>query len=180
MNIRNVLRTYSLLRQLGDDETALLETLRDLSEGERDQLVESLSPVKAVKKPDSKPRVYEHCAQCDKTKAHSFHKDSSNDGYHEFQSSKPKSPRASSLAAQIKTGTRPLDGAASKMRCAACGNVEDYADHSEPSPHYHPFASSVRSVQPSSSASNGDQSTTANIAGETESVSSVGASGGGD
>ena len=32
MNIRNVLRTYSLLRQLTDDESALLETLRNATD----------------------------------------------------------------------------------------------------------------------------------------------------
>lgn len=44
MNIKSVLRTYSLLRQLSDDETALLETLRQLNESEREALVETLSP----------------------------------------------------------------------------------------------------------------------------------------
>jgi hypothetical protein len=50
MNLKNVLRTYSLLRLLTNDESALLETLRSLSESEREQLVESLSPGKAVGK----------------------------------------------------------------------------------------------------------------------------------
>jgi hypothetical protein len=54
MNIRNVLRTYSLLRQLTDDESALLETLRGLSEGERDLLVQSLAPAKAAVKKAAK------------------------------------------------------------------------------------------------------------------------------
>lgn len=44
MNLRNVLRAYSLLRQLSDDESALLETLRAMNDSERDLLVESLSP----------------------------------------------------------------------------------------------------------------------------------------
>lgn len=43
MNIRNVLRTYSLLRQLTDDESALLETLRNATEAEREMLVETLA-----------------------------------------------------------------------------------------------------------------------------------------
>ena len=53
MNLRNVLRVYGLLRQFNDDETALLQTLNSLSENERDQLVETLSPVQ-VKKPKKK------------------------------------------------------------------------------------------------------------------------------
>jgi hypothetical protein len=56
MNIRNVLRVYIQLRQFSDDETALLETLRGLSEGDREQLVESLAPVKAAVK-KRKPRA---------------------------------------------------------------------------------------------------------------------------
>jgi hypothetical protein len=50
MSLKNVLRTYSLLRSLTDDESALLETLRGLSESDREQLVESLSPSGAGKK----------------------------------------------------------------------------------------------------------------------------------
>jgi hypothetical protein len=58
VNIRTVLRTYSLLRQLTDDETALLETLRSLTDSDREQLVESLAPVKvAVKKRVRKAQV---------------------------------------------------------------------------------------------------------------------------
>lgn len=50
MNIRNVLRTYSLLRQLTDDESALLETLRNATEAERELLVETLAPQKSTTK----------------------------------------------------------------------------------------------------------------------------------
>ncbi len=60
MNIRNVLRTYSLLRQLTDDETALLNTLRGLTDSDREQLVESLQPAKgkkAVKRPAKSRRA---------------------------------------------------------------------------------------------------------------------------
>ena len=50
MNLRNVLRTYSLLRQLSDDESALLATLRAMSDSERELLVESLQPDKGAGK----------------------------------------------------------------------------------------------------------------------------------
>lgn len=56
MNIRNVLKTYSLLRQLSDDETALLTTLRNLNDSEREQLVESLVPTKGTGKGAKKKR----------------------------------------------------------------------------------------------------------------------------
>lgn len=43
MNLRNVLRAYSLLRQFTDDESALLETLRAATDTERALLVDTLS-----------------------------------------------------------------------------------------------------------------------------------------
>lgn len=56
MQIRNVLRVYSLLRNFTDDETALLETLRSLTDSDREQMVETLAPAKpAVRK--RKPRA---------------------------------------------------------------------------------------------------------------------------
>jgi len=50
LNLRNVLRTYSLLRALTDDESALLETLRGMNDTERELLVETLVPGKMVTK----------------------------------------------------------------------------------------------------------------------------------
>lgn len=73
MNLRNVLKTYSLLRTLSDDETALLNTLRGMNESERELLVESLAG-KTVKKTTKKSS----------------------------KSSASKSPRASSLQQQIQ------------------------------------------------------------------------------
>lgn len=49
---------------------------------------------------------------------------------------KGKSARASSLADAIKPSPKPREPI-----CATCGNVEDYVDHSEPSPSYHAFQS---------------------------------------
>jgi hypothetical protein len=50
VNLRNVLKVYSLQRQFSDDESALLATLRGLSDSERDLLVESLQPTKGTGK----------------------------------------------------------------------------------------------------------------------------------
>lgn len=142
MNLRNVLSAYSKLRQLTDDESALLETLRGLNDAERELLVESLSPAsKGAKKPGKKG------------------------------SSKPasKSSRASGMAAAIAkslshgkpTGEGPI--------CKICSHAEDYEDHSQPSPHYHPFEPSGSTAQPArgrSSTNGGAGSGTQNI--ETE------------
>lgn len=55
MNIRNVLKTYANLRQLTNDETALLNTLRALNDSERELVVQSLQPERATKKASKKP-----------------------------------------------------------------------------------------------------------------------------
>lgn len=44
MNYRLVLKTYTALRQLTDEESALLTTLRNMSESEQELMVETLSP----------------------------------------------------------------------------------------------------------------------------------------
>lgn len=55
MNYRAVLRVYSLLRQLTDEESALLNTLRNMSESEQELMVETLSPQsKSAKKAGKK------------------------------------------------------------------------------------------------------------------------------
>jgi hypothetical protein len=142
VNFKLVLKAYSILRQLADDESALLDTLRTLTDTDRDLLVESLGPVKsATKKSTKKPaatREYDHCLRCGTTKRNSSHKDQASPDYHQFQSSQGKSARAVSLAEQIKgaTGKPHLgDGPV----CGVCSHTEDYADHLQPSPHYHEF-----------------------------------------
>lgn len=114
MNIRNVLRAYTLQRQLTDDETALLNTLRSLSDPERELLVESLSPSqkKAGKKSVSKSSgktAKGRCqaelvsgATCNMLAWHGIHDAAQKDKYvesHEFLPS--KSSRASGMAAAI-------------------------------------------------------------------------------
>lgn len=49
-----------------------------------------------------------------------------------------RSPRAESLATAIG-GAVGQSRATSEPLCASCGNVEDYEDHAQPSPHYHVF-----------------------------------------
>ncbi len=54
MNIKSVLRVYSQLRNLTDDETALLETLRAMTDAERELAAETLQPQKVAKKASKK------------------------------------------------------------------------------------------------------------------------------
>jgi hypothetical protein len=107
MNIKRVISAVKLYESLNDDEVMMVGVLRALTPTERELLVESLLPQKVVKKRSAQPRVYERCSQCGKTKGHSFHKDTDNDGYHVFQSSKPKSQRAASLASAISSTSKP-------------------------------------------------------------------------
>lgn len=153
MNLRTVLRTYGLLRQLTDDETALLNTLRGMNDGERELLVESLSPEKIKRrKPNSKQRSDVRCIAslisaagtpyiCKERKDHLVHDPYGQQvGFHQFEPPQrgSKSPRAASLATAIQGTAKPQP--ASGPLCAICAHEEDYEDHAQPSPHYHPFA----------------------------------------
>lgn len=164
MNLRNVLRAYSHLRQLTDDESALLETLRAMNDSERELLVESLQDKPVTKKGSATTRVYEHCAQCDKTKGHSFHKDSSSDGYHEFQppaKSLKKSPRAASLQQQIQSRASSATGTPKSVsRCTykfedggeTCEAIASDPIHDQTFGYagYHPFQPAAQPAPPSS------------------------------
>lgn len=103
MNIKSVLRVYGQLRNLTDDETALLETLRAFTDAEREAFVEALQPQKTVKRATTERKI-QHCVACDYTKRAAVHKDPNADGYHEFQSAQAekKSKRAASLGTAIK------------------------------------------------------------------------------
>lgn len=178
MNLRNVLKTYSLLRSLTDDESALVETFRTMADADRELLVQSLAPAKpAGKKPAKKPaitRVYDHCLRCGTTKRDSSHKDESSPDYHQFQSSQGKSVRAASLAEQIKgTGkpSRPV-----QSLCMTCDYDSDHnIHHLESVDGYHPFTPPVPAAVHQSSANNGAASTASSV---DEQVSAQGAAGG--
>src|ERR1043165_6823750 len=142
LNLKTVLKTYSLLRNLTDDETALLNTLRSMNDTERELLVESLAPTKpAGKKPTRKSattRTYDHCLRCATTKRDSSHKDVASPDYHQFQSSQGKSARAVILAEQIKGAgklSRPVESL-----CMTCDFDSDHnIHHLESVDGYHEF-----------------------------------------
>lgn len=114
MNYRAILKIYTAEHQLTDNETAFLNTLRQMSESERQMFVEGLQdkPHKKASKKSSKSR------------------------------------KATSLAEQIKstTGNKPHLGEGPV--CSICSHTEDYEDHAQPSPHYHPFSPPVSSAVP--------------------------------
>lgn len=146
MNIQQVLRTYSLLRQLTDDESALLETLRGLNDAERESLVTALLPEKATTKRASKK--------------------SSKGG--------SKSLRASGMAAAIK-GNLESSRKLKDARCAyynsnglICDTTEDNPIHDPAMGYagYHEFDAGKSDAQPArvkSSTNGGAGSATQNI-----------------
>lgn len=112
MNIRNVLRTYSLLRQLTDDETALLETLRSMSDTDRESLVVALQPEKpATKKTET--RKIEKCEACNYTRRALQHVNPAHTEYHEFVVGE-KASKKSSVSSKSET-ERVF------KRCETCG-----------------------------------------------------------
>lgn len=120
MSYRDVLKIFKLERELTDDETALLNTLRGMSESEREMLAETVGPVK-VSKPATKQqqRKIEHCEVCNYTRRAAVHKDSSLSDYHGFVSpslsAAKKSARASSIAGRLGGATgSALAGQANK------------------------------------------------------------------
>ena len=126
MNFKLVLKAYSTLRQLTDDESALLTTLRGMSDGERELLVEEMRAGKVVKKTAAQRRKIDHCAACGYTRRAAVHKDAACPGYHEFQPPGQKSARASSLQRQLQQTPRPsatcvheVDGDGGLMPCGA-------------------------------------------------------------
>lgn len=107
MSYKDVLKIFKLERELSDDESALLNTLREMSDTDRELLAETLGPpVKGKVGKTAATRKIEHCEICDYTRRAVHHKDIGHKDYHEFQPSfdgprKLKSARASSLAEKI-------------------------------------------------------------------------------
>lgn len=156
MNIRNVLKTYSLLRALSDDESALLSTLRAMNDTERELLMESLSPsAKGTKKASKKAGK-----------------------------GASKSARASSLQQQLQTAAK-LKADHCTFLMKANGGQEEMCEAKPDDPihdetfgyaGYHPFASSspARSAAKGSSSKNGSLDASAvNSEAGMESASSV-------
>lgn len=136
MNLRNVLRAYSLLRQLSDDESALLNILRALNDNDREQLIATMSDKpqkKAGKKPSIRVAADARCIGyppgsvqvCGLLKKDLIHHSRTAAAFHEFIPPPGKSKHATSLASAIKgaTGdvTVPLTGVEAKSSVGQLG-----------------------------------------------------------
>jgi hypothetical protein len=129
LNFKLVLKAYSTLRQLSDDESALLTTLRGMNESERESLVLAMQPETPVKK-KRKPRG-DNKSQRASNMAATLNR---------------------SLAQQREAATKDITGESepSAPICDTCGNLAGYVDHFQPSPSYHPFT--VKGVAQAASA----------------------------
>lgn len=125
MSYRDALKIFNLERQLNNDQKAFLNTLRSMTDSERELLAESLGPpVKTKGSGKSSPtptRTFEKCEVCNWTRRAGCHRDTDFPDYHEFVSSKPKSKRASSIASAIsgtsgRSATSLPDGAGDGLR----------------------------------------------------------------
>jgi hypothetical protein len=189
MNLKAVLRTYSLLRQLTDDETALLQTLRGMSDTERELRVESLQPEKtAAAKKRRNPTQPDKCGTCGRPKdVHGAGGINS----HEFLplTSKGKSSRASNMAATI---SRNLQAQRPSLnQCAhvgesgngpvVCGEPERSPVHDPAMGYagYHPFVSSSTARPAAGKSSTSDGVASSEIDSDDASVA-VGAGSGGN
>lgn len=157
MSYKDVLKIFKLERELSDDESALLNTLREMSDTDRELLAETLGPpVKGKVGKTAATRKIEHCEICDYTRRAVHHKDIGHKDYHEFQPSfdgprKLKSARASSLAEKIAGTARGTETVLCtyELNGKVCKGLEDDAIHDKSMGYggYHPFVSSS-SVRP--------------------------------
>jgi hypothetical protein len=181
MNIKRIISFLKLREQLSEDELAMAGVLAGLTENERDLLVESLQPQKVAGKRVAAQRKIEHCSACNHTKRAAVHKDMSLKDYHEFQSLKPKSARAASLAEQIKK-TQGLPAGCTAILSSnsePCGAFEDNALHHDKGyVDYHPFSPPAHPAAGSSSARSGAGSSTVGTEDGMESASTAAGTGG--
>lgn len=160
MSYRDALKVFKLERELSDDETAFLSTLRqmgEMSDSDRELIAETLAPtpVKPAKKPTTERNI-EHCVACNYTRRAIHHKDAAHKDYHEFQSSSAQ--KKSKHAASISEAIQGTAGAAGKVAaanddesdsnkpgivggCSHCGEPADYPIHDLNGGYmtYHPF-----------------------------------------
>lgn len=108
MSYKDVLKIFKLERELSDGETAFLNTLRQMSDADRELLAETLGPPVKAKVKAGATRKIEKCVACNYTRRAMVHQVPSAEGFHEFQqsSSALKSKRASELAEKVQATTK--------------------------------------------------------------------------
>lgn len=156
MSYKDVLKVFKLERELSDDETALLNTLRDMTDAEREMTVEAFggSMGKVGKGAVSRSlKKLKQCDICGISKRAAHHRDVNHPDYHEFDAggqagTEKKSKRALELAEKLP---KPLGQGvkadeyedAGDELCAKCGGDGDNnVHHKRTDPDYHPFVSS--------------------------------------
>lgn len=148
MNIKSVLRTYSLLRQLTDDEAALLETLRNFNDSEREAFVEALSDKPAGKKASKK-------ASKKSARASSL-------GAAVKSGLQRREPTVGGFTddADMLRCTAMIDDNGGEMECGE--TVDNNVHHKRTDPNFHPFVSTAPPAPAQSPANGGAESGTVN------------------
>lgn len=138
MNLRNVLRAYSLLRQLSESEAAILDTLRQISDSERQMFVEALS---------DKPQKKSSKKGAGKGGGKSKHASSLQQQISGRAQSAVRLPEAATIGdVDIVRCIAMIDDNGGETQCGE--TVDNNVHHKQTDPNYHPF------VPPASPATN--------------------------
>lgn len=179
MDFKRVLKVYSLQRQLTDDETALLNTLRGMTDAERELLAESLGPPAKAKSTKPSTKKFKKCDVCGVSKRAAKHHDTTLSDYHVFD-------EGGSAKGAVKRRGLPVMGASvngklpTPLLCdysidgKVCKGTATDAIHDKAMGYgnYHPFQSAARSAESSSSTGQSE------VSSEAETASAPSATGG--
>lgn len=152
MSYKDVFDVFKRERRLNNDETALLNSLRHMTDTERELLAETLGPPAKAKASKAVTKKFKKCDVCGVSKRAAHHRDADHPDYHVFDEGAPKttekkSARASSLAEKI-AGT--ASGNHKPLLCSyeidgkVCKGEEGDGIHDKSLGYgnYHPFVSS--------------------------------------
>lgn len=154
MSYKDVLKIFKLERELSDNETAFLNTLRQMSDADRELLAETLGLPMKAKVSKAKTKHFQKCGTCGISKRAAHHRDVNHRDYHEFDSGgaagvteQKKSKRASELAEKVRSAVggakTPSDDTFNMDDLCKCGHMVDHnVHHKTTDPEYHHFESS--------------------------------------
>lgn len=89
MSYKDVFDVFKRERRLNDDETALLNSLRHMTDAERELLAETLGPPAKAKSARPATKKFKKCDVCGVSKRAAHHRDVTLPDYHEFDEGGP-------------------------------------------------------------------------------------------
>lgn len=154
MSYKDVFDVFKRERRLNNDETALLNSLRHMTDTERELLAETLGPPAKVKSAKPATKKFKKCDVCGVSRKAARHRDTSLPDYHEFdEGHRPmanKSARATGMAAQLNRNLQSQQRVTTPALCSyeidgkVCHGEEGDGIHDKSLGYgnYHPFVSS--------------------------------------